>query len=84
MITIEDLKENILGLKVGHKYLIFSKTGTGKTKKNSSFKGYYIGESGVNNEYYIFLSQDGYNECFLKVDFIIKVYGIKEISKKAS
>jgi len=38
----------------------------------------------INDEYYIFLSQDGYNECFLKVDFIIKIYDIKEISSNVS
>lgn len=84
MVTVEELKENILGLKKGEEYLIFPRNGAGKKKGNSSLKGFFIGESGVNNEYYIFESYNGYKECFLKIDFIINQYGIKSISKNVS
>ncbi len=81
MITVDELKGNVLGLKLGNEYLIFRKGKTSSKTRNLS-KGVFIGESGVNNEYYIFESNNGYKECFLKIDFLINEYGIKDISRK--
>ena len=81
MITVDELKENILGLELGSEYLVYKKSKSG-SKKADSLKGAFIGESGVNNEYYIFESNNGYKECFLKIDFLINEYGIKDISRK--
>lgn len=76
MITVDELKENILGLELGSEYLVYKKSKSG-SKKADSLKGVFVGESGVNNEYYIFESNNGYKECFLKIDFLINEYGIK-------
>mgnify|MGYP000938785463 CR=1 FL=1 len=81
MITVDELKENILGLELGSEYLVYKKSKSG-SKKADSLKGVFVGESGVNNEYYIFKSNNGYKECFLKIDFLINEYGIKDISRK--
>ena len=81
MITVDELKENILGLELGSEYLVYKKSKSG-SKKADSLKGVFVGESGVNNEYYIFESNNGYKECFLKIDFLINEYGIKDISRK--
>lgn len=80
MFTKEYLGENVLGLKKGREYVIFQKRKS-SNKDIHLTSGIFIGESGVNNDFYIFQS-DNYRECFLKVDFLIKEYGIKEISKK--
>lgn len=81
MFIIEDLKENILGLKHGNKYMIYKST---KNNRKVYLKGVFLEETGANNELYLFESGYGFKECYQKVDFLIGVYEIKEISKKAS
>ncbi|SHH59563.1 hypothetical protein [Sporanaerobacter acetigenes] len=78
MITVDELKENILGLEIGSEYAIFKK-GKSRNKKTNIFKGIFIGESGMDNDFYIFKSINGYLECFLKIDFLINEYGIRKI-----
>ncbi len=76
MIRVEDLKENILGLTPGNKYSIYSRSRKGRGSYLS--EGILIGESGVNNEFYVFQSKHGYKECYLKIDLIIGDYLIRE------
>lgn len=68
-----------MGLTVGNEYII-ENIGKGRKLNSGYFKGRFIGE---NDYFYIFKSRHKYCECFLKVDFIINYYSIKETLSKA-
>ena len=77
-IRIEDID---LGLTLGCQYIIGSISQ--KRNKNGSkyFRGTFIQET---DYFYVFRSKANYCECFLKVDFAINYYSIKEDLSKAS
>ncbi len=79
MIRVEDLKENILDLKPGNRYIVYKIT---RKNKKIFLRGIFVGETGFNNELYTFESDYGFKECFHKVDFLINEYRIEKISKK--
>lgn len=80
MIRAEDLKENLLNLRLGNEYIIYRTT---RNNQKIFLQGVFLGETGLENELYIFQSNYGSNECFHKIDFLIGEYKIKEVCKKA-
>jgi hypothetical protein len=78
MITVEKLKNMDLGFKIGSEYEVFKKGKRSKGDDNIA-KGVFIGQSGINNEFLIFISKVGIKECFLKIDIVMEEYKFKKI-----
>lgn len=77
-IRIEDIN---LGLNLGNQYII-ENISRKRNKDNSKyFRGILIQETDC---FYVFRSRNKYCQCFLKIDFAINHYSIKESLSKAS
>ena len=63
-------------LEIGKRYKIEYIAGQNNKQGTNEFEGTLIKKM---DKYYIFKSILGYKECFLKVDFIIGEYKIKEV-----
>ncbi len=80
MVRVEDLKENVLNLKLKNEYVIYKSS---RNNKKICLEGVFLGETGLDNRLYLFESYYGFKECFHKIDFVISEYEIEKASKKA-